>query len=355
MKSRTRAALAAVAALALLTAGCGNGNGEDSDGAKPVELRLLTHDSFNVSEDVLEAFQRDSRVKVRVVKSGDAGAALNQTILTKDNPRGDVFFGVDNTFLTRALDEDLFVPYESPRLAAVDDAYELDDRHRVTPIDHGDVCVNYDKEFFATSGLAPPETFEDLTREEYRGQLVVEHAATSSPGLAFLLGTIAHFGEDGWKDYWSQLQANDVAVASGWEEAYYQSFSGGAGEGDRPLVVSYASSPPAEVVFADPQPDEAPTGVATATCFEQIEFAGILEGTDHEEEARELIDFMLSVEFQEDMPLQMFVFPVVDDADLPPEFVEHAATVDDPLRMDTARINANRDDWIDQWTSIVLP
>jgi thiamine transport system substrate-binding protein len=336
----------------MIAASCGGG---DNNEAAPMELRLVTHDSFNVSEDVLDAFGEETGITVRIVKSGDAGAALNQAILTKNNPRGDVFFGVDNTFLTRALDEGLFLPYESPRLSAVADAFALDDEHRVTPIDHGDVCINYDKEYFAASGTAPPESFDDLAADALRGQLVVEHPATSSPGLAFLLGTIAHFGEDGWKDYWRRLRENDVEVASGWEEAYYQSFSGGAGEGTRPLVVSYASSPPAEVVFAEPQPDEAPTGVVTATCFEQIEFAGILDGTEHEEEAQQLIDFMLSVEFQEDMPLQMFVFPVVDDAELPAVFAEHAATVDDPLRLPASEIGRNRDEWIDEWTAIVLP
>ena len=349
--------LGLTATLVAAACGSGDGNGDtnaDRYGDKPVELRLLTHDSFNVTKKVLTAFERESGIKVKIVKSGDAGAALNQAILTKRNPRGDVFFGVDNTFLTRAFDEDLFVPYASPRLDEVDDRFEVDDEHRVTPIDHGDVCINYDKEFFSTGGTAPPASFEDLANAELKGKLVVEHPATSSPGLAFLLATIAHFGEDGWQEYWRRLRANDVKVDAGWEEAYYSSFSGGSGEGDRPVVVSYASSPPAEVFFAETPPDEAPTGVTTTTCFEQIEFAGILEGTDHEAEARQLIDFMLSTNFQEDIPLQMFVFPVVDDAELPDVFAKHAAKVDDPLRIDAEEIGRNRDDWIDQWTAIVV-
>ena len=352
-----RRLLALVLPALLVVAACGDDDDDDAASTTPepesVTIQLVTHDSFVVSDDVLAAFTEDTGIEVELVPLGDAGAALNQVILNKDDPLGDVLFGVDNTFLSRALDEELFVAYESPRLDAVDDRYELDDEHRVTPIDHGEVCVNYDRAFFE-GGITPPEDLADLAAPELRGELVVENPATSSPGLAFLLATIAEFGEDGWQDYWRSLRENDVQVATGWEEAYNQSFSAGAGKGEQALVVSYASSPPAEVVFADPPREDAPTGVATGTCFEQIEFAGILDGTEHVEEAQALVDFLLSDAFQEDMPLQMFVFPVVDSAELPEVFVEHAAVIEAPLQLDPAEVGENRDRWIEEWTSIVL-
>lgn len=352
----TRRIIPLLLAAALVLAACG---GDDDDvgstdttvRATAVTLKLVTHDSFAVSDDVLAGFTDDTGIKVEIVPQGDAGAALNASILNKDHPLGDVFFGVDNTFLTRALDADIFIPYTSPALENVPDRYVLDDEHRVTPIDHGDVCVNYDKSAYPD---APPATFDDLAAPAQKGKLVVENPATSSPGLAFLLATIAEFGEDDWQDYWRRLKADDVQVASGWEEAYNQAFSGGAGKGDKPLVVSYSTSPPAEVIYADPPIDAAPTGVVESTCFGQIEFAGILDGTDTQDEAQQLIDFMLSDAFQADMPLQMFVFPVVDGIDLPDAFTKYAATVDDPLSVPSADIDANRDRWIDEWTSIVL-
>ena len=276
-------------------------------------------------------------------------------MLSAGNPQGDVLFGVDNTLLSRALDNDLFVPYDAAGLDQVDPSLVLDDQHRVTPIDRGDVCLNYDKAAFADSGVPVPETLEDLTDDAYAGDLVVENPATSSPGLAFLLATVETFGEDGWVGYWEDLVANDVAVSSGWEDAYYGRFSGAAGsDGDRPLVVSYASSPPAEVIFAEEELDDAPTGVIEGSCFQQIEFAGILDGTDQPEAARQLVDFLLSEEFQADIPLQMFVFPARQDVDLPPEFVEYTVVPEDPVTMDPARIDANREDWIEQWTRTVL-
>ncbi len=220
----------------------------------------------------------------------------------------------------------------------------------MTPIDTGDVCLNYDREALADDEV--PQTLEDLV--DHADQLVVENPATSSPGLAFLLATVETFGEDGYLDFWQQLADGGVTVSQGWEDAYYGQFSGGSGEGDKPLVVSYASSPAAEVFYADPQPEESPTGVIAASCFRQVEFAGILRGTDDEAAAQRVIDWMLSVSFQEDIPLNMFVYPVNRDATLPDVFVQHAVLPDAPITMDPAEIGENRDAWIEAWTETVL-
>jgi thiamine transport system substrate-binding protein len=318
-----------------------------------VTLTLLTHDSFDVSEQVLQSFVDQTGIDVAVVPLGDAGSALNQTILTRDAPQGDLLFGVDNTFLSRALEAELFLPHESPALGSVPDEFQLDPEHRVTPVDYGDVCLNYDLAWFEQEDLAVPDDLDDLTAPEYAGLLAVQNPATSSPGLAFLLATIERFGEDGYLDYWEALRDNDVVVTDGWSEAYYDEFSG-AGDGDRPLVVSYASSPPAEVYFADPAPASPPTGVIEASCFRQIEFVGILAGTPHEAEARQLVDFLLGLEFQQDLPLTMFVFPVNEEAQLPEVFEQHAVVPDEPFRLDPVAIGANREEWIRAWTSTVL-
>jgi thiamine transport system substrate-binding protein len=220
----------------------------------------------------------------------------------------------------------------------------------VTPIDFGDVCLNYDVGYF-TGEPAAPTSLDDLVDPAYAGLTVVQNPATSSPGLAFLLATIAEYGEDGWEDWWSALAANGVRVTSGWEEAYYGDFTV-AGGGDRPIVVSYATSPPAEVIFAEERPEAAPTAVVEASCFRQVEYAGILRPS---ESAEALVDFMLSPAFQEDIPLNMFVFPAVADTPLPPEFVEFSVVPDDPLSLDPDLIEERRDEWIDRWTEIVLP
>lgn len=341
-------------ALLLALGACGDDGDstESSTGGEDVTIRLLTHDSFAVPDGLLEGFTEDTGIEVELLQGGDAGTVVNQAILAKDRPQADVLFGVDSTFLSRALDEEIFVPHEAEGIEDVDDELRVDG-DPVTPIDYGDVCLNYDKSWFDEQGVEPPQTLEDLVG--FADRLVVPNPATSSPGLAFLLASIETFGEDGWQRWWSDLQANGVQVVDGWEEAYYGEFSGGGGsDGDRPLVVSYASSPPAEVVYADPPVDEPPTGVIEAGCYRQVEYAGVLAGTEHEAEAGRLVDFMLSKPFQDELPLSMFVFPVHPDAELPEVFVEHAARPDDVLEMPPEEIGANRERWIDEWTDIVL-
>jgi thiamine transport system substrate-binding protein len=318
-----------------------------------VTLRLLTHDSFDVTEEVLASFTEETGIDVEVVPSGDAGTVVNQAILTADAPQGDLLFGVDTTFLSRALDEDLFLPYTSPRLERVPAELQPGDE-RVTPVDVGDVCLNYDVAAFEDGDVPPPESLDDLVDPAYEGMTVVMNPATSSPGLAFVLATVQEYGDDGWLTYWEELVDNDVLVTDGWSGAYYDEFSGSGQGGDRPIVVSYASSPAAEVLFAEEDLDEAPTAVVQASCVRQVEYVGILDGTEHEAEAQQLVDFLLSVEFQEDVPLTMFVYPVVDDAELPDVFIEHAELAEEPYAVDPLTIGDEREDWIEEWTDTVL-
>jgi thiamine transport system substrate-binding protein len=320
------------------------------------KLTVMTHDSFNVSEEALAEFEAANGVEVRFLKSGDAGEALNKAILSKNNPLADLFFGVDNTFLSRALNAGIFEPYRSPRLADVPDDLQLDDQYRVSPVDFGDVCLNYDKNWFKQHDLAPPQDLTDLTEPAYKGLTVVENPATSSPGLAFLLATIGRFGEDGYLDYWKQLKANGVKVTNGWEEAFYGDFTA-ASDGRRPIVVSYASSPPVMVYFSEKPLDESPIAAVTApkNAFRQIEFVGILKGTEKRELAEKMVDFMLGPAFQADIPLQMYMFPANQTVELPEIFTEYGGrAAEEPVRVDYDRIEEKRDDWIQAWTQTVL-
>jgi thiamine transport system substrate-binding protein len=336
---------AALTLTALMLGACSS-----TDSAAP--LRLLTHDSFEVSTAVIEQFEAETGITVEVIPLGDAGSALNRIILTADDPEGDVFFGIDSTFLTRALAADILLPYRADGLERVDpDLLPTDDR--VTPIDFGDVCVNYDIAWFEAAGLDVPQDLVALGDPTYAGLLAVQNPATSSPGLAFLLGTIERLGEDGAFALWSQLRENDVLVTDGWTEAYYGAFTH-ASDGDRPLVVSYASSPPAEVLFATVPTDVAPTGVILDTCSRQIEYVGILASTSRPDDARLLVDFLLSPVFQEDIPLTMFVFPARTDVALPDVFLAHAKLPERPVVMDPDRIDAGREGWIARFTTTVL-
>ncbi|MFI8536005.1 thiamine ABC transporter substrate binding subunit [Streptomyces aquilus] len=335
---------------------CGSSD-EGGSQSESKTVTLVSHNSWAVSKGVLAAFEKESGYQVKVLEDGDAGQAVNKAILTKDNPQGDVFFGVDNTLLSRALDNGLFQSYEAKGADTIKAGYRVDG-DKVTPIDTGDICLNYDKAWFTEHKLQPPTSYDDLIKPAYKNLLVTENASTSSPGLGFLLGTAAKYGDDGWEAYWTKLKANGVKVVDGWEQAYNEEFSGSAGgkkaKADRPLVVSYASSPPAEVIYADPKPSTAPTGVVEGTCFRQVEYAGLLSNAKNSKGGKALIDFLLTKKFQEDMPLNMFVYPVVEGAAVPAEFTKYGPAAKDPETMDPAKIADHRDDWVKSWTSLVL-
>ncbi|MEA3349146.1 MAG: thiamine ABC transporter substrate-binding protein [Chloroflexota bacterium] len=321
---------------------------------EPRTLTVMTHDSFAVSEQVLEAFEAEHGVEVQFIEAGDTGTAVNKAALSKNNPLADVFYGVDNTFLSRALEEGIFEAYASPVLAEIPDNFELDSENRALPVDYGDVCLNYEIAYFEENNLTPPENLEDLMKPEYAGMLAVENPATSSPGLAFLFATIGHFGVDGYLDFWDGLIKNDVLVVNDWETAYYSEFSQWGGT--RPIVVSYGSSPPFEVIFAEEPIETPPTAAITSagSCFRQIEFVGILAGTENRDLAEKWIDFMLSPTFQEDIPLQMYVFPVNPKAELDETFVEYLTVHASPAFVTPADIAAHREEWIEAWTEAVL-
>ena len=337
-----------------LLAAC-SGTSTVTQSTEPQTITIMTHDSFSVSEDVVKSFEETNNAKIVFLQSGDAGAVLNRAILTKDAPLADLLFGVDNTFLSRALEGDIFEAYESPALSEIQDEFKLDASNRALPVDYGDVCINYDKAYFADNNLAVPQSLEDLTKPEYEGLLVVENPATSSTGLAFMLATVAHFG-DGFTEYWQALKDNGVVVVDGWETAYYTNFSGSSGRGPQPMVVSYGSSPAVEVVYAETPLDDAPTAsiIGQDTCFRQIEFVGILKGTQNRALAEKFVDFMLSKEFQEDVPLQMFVYPANPDAVLPDEFTKYAQAPEQTALLAPEEIAANRDAWIQAWTDVVM-
>ena len=317
-------------------------------------LKVMTHDSFAVSAPVLKAFEDRTGIQVQFLQSGDAGTALNKAILSKDNPFADVFYGVDNTFLSRALDEGIFEPYNSPLLANIPSEFKLDPQNRALPVDYGDVCLNYDKGYLAAHKLDTPQNLDDLLKPEYKSQVVVENPATSSPGLAFLLATIAHYGDPGYLDYWKGLVKNDLLVVDDWEKAYNTEFTRAGGT--RPIVLSYSSSPPFEVIESQTPITEPPTGVVAGddACFRQIEFVGILKGTKNQAMAEKWVDFMLSTTFQEDMPLQMYVFPVNPAAKLNDTFVKFLVIPNKPAYVSPQDIAANRERWIAAWTATVL-
>nr|WP_318243712.1 thiamine ABC transporter substrate-binding protein [Oerskovia gallyi] len=337
-------------ALAACAGSTGAGSGESGSSAASSTVTLVTHDSFNVSEDVLAAFEKESGLTVKQVAPGDGGALVNQLVLTKGSPLGDVVFGIDNSFATRAIDEGVLEPYTPAGLADSAAQYAVGDG-ALTPVDLGDVCVNVDHTWFADKGLAEPVTLDDLTKPEYKDLLVVTNPATSSPGLSFLLATVGAYGEDGWEGYWAELKDNGVKVVDGWSDAYSVDFSGSEGKGPRPLALSYSTSP-AFTVSEDGASTS--TGALLDTCFRQVEYAGVLAGAENPEGAKKLVDFLVSDAFQADIADNMYMYPANADVALPEGWAEFAPLSPAPFEVAPADITAHRDEWIKAWTSTVI-
>lgn len=345
-----------VGGLILLVTACQAPAAQPSTEVTPV-LRVMTYSSFDMSEEVIAAFTEMHSAEIQFLDAGDTGQMLNQATLSKSNPQADVLYGLDNTFLSRALEAEIFVPYRAKGLDRVPAQYTAGLDGAVTPVDFGDVCLNYDRAYFEREGLAIPQSLDDLTAPAYQGLLVVENPASSSPGLAFLITTIGVYGEEGYLDFWQALKDNDVRVVEDWDSAYWGEFSGSSGsEGQRPLVVSYATSPAAEVYFSEGALDTPPTGAVTApgTCFRQVEYAGILQNNENQELAEAFLDFVLENDFQSAIPLHMWVFPTSSEADLPQVFAEFAVEAQAPVDVTPALIEEKREQWIEAWTEVVL-
>ncbi|CAB4615264.1 unannotated protein [freshwater metagenome] len=341
------AVLSAASSLALLAA-CGS----SQEQAGPAAVTLLTHDSFVVSEALVAQLKKETGITLKITTAGDAGAMLAGAVLAAGSPSADVMFGVDNTLLAKATNADVFSAYTSKNLDLVSPALKTDTGNGVvTPIDYGDVCINIDDAWFRKRNVAVPTSIDQLTQPAYKDLLVVQDPATSSPGLAFMLATQAKFG-DQWLSYWKQLEANGVQVSGSWTDAYESAFS--ASGGTRPLVVSYATSPPAEIVYAaNPKPKKPSTSVLTDGCYRQIEFAGVLRGTQNEGAAQQVVDWLLSPAVQADLPLSMFVFPARANTPLPEVFTKFATKVPNPLQLPATVVDANLKTWLNQWDEVM--
>ncbi|WP_426593544.1 thiamine ABC transporter substrate-binding protein [Cellulomonas sp. McL0617] len=343
-------AVLATASLAACSAIGSSDQASSSGGAGTVTL--VTHDSFALSDGLLAQFTKDTGLTVKVVQPGDAGTLVNQLVLTKDAPLGDLAYGIDNSFASRAIDEGVVQSYVSKVPAAADAGqYAVDGSDALTAIDKGDVCINVDHAWFTAHGQAEPATLEDLTKPAYKDLTVVPNAVTSSPGLAFLLATIGAFGQDGWQQYWTALKANGLQVADGWTDAYETDFSGGGGGGPRPIVLSYSSSPPFTVPKGGTEPT---TGALLDTCFRQVEYAGVLKGAKNPTGAEKLLDFLLSDKVQADIPGSMYMYPVSTSVQLPADWASWAPLATKPFDVPPADIAKNRADWLEQWSATVV-
>ncbi|MFC6153953.1 thiamine ABC transporter substrate-binding protein [Nocardioides yefusunii] len=346
---RLAALTATLVAATLSVSGCSVLGGNDGDAPQENVVSLLTHESFELPDDVIAEFESTTGLELRVIAAGDAGSIATELALNPDNPRGDVVFGIDTTFASRVLDAGAFAAHGVTLPAGAEKYALAEGADRLVPVDEANVCVNVDTDWFTKQKIEPPKTLDDLLDPTYRDLLVVPGASTSSPGLSFLLATIAAQGDD-WQEYWAGLLGNGAKVVDGWTEAYYTDFTAASEKGNRPIVVSYDSSPAFTL-----DGDRSTTAALLDTCFAQVEYAGVLRGAEHPENAKKLLDFLLSKDVQDVLPDSMYVFPVSDDATLPADWAKHAVQPDPEkvLAVSPAEIAENRETWLRAWNDVV--
>lgn len=360
-RAARRAALltipATVATLGLLLTGCATANSDAASGSDTQSVTIAVHDSFP-NEEFAAAASAATGYDVSVISAGDGGELTNKLVLTKGAPIADAFFGVDTIFASRLVTNDVVEPYR-PANAGESFGYlavypEGNDGHGVTdqtadfaltPIDQGATCVNIDPAWFAKQGIPEPAGYEDLTKPEYRDLTVLLDPTASSTGASFLVGTVAKFGEDGFADYWQQLMDNGARIEQGWSDAYNGQFTQGGGDGTKPIVVSYGSSP---AFTLNRDGSETTSRALLGTCSNQIEYAGVLAGAENPDGAKAVLDYLVSSEFQQGIPEAMYMYPVDSGVELPEAWAKFAPVPsDDELNdLPSAQIEQGREGWL---------
>lgn len=289
-----------------LTVGC------SKDADVPEILNVYCYDSFSSDWGpgpmIAEDFTAETGIEVVYHAPGDAVTVLNQLILEEGRSPADVVVGLDNSLLERAMESDLLTAYESPALSGVDESLIFDPGYFLLPYDYGHFAINYDSAVLEN----PPTSLEELTDSEYADSLVLMDPRTSTPGLGFLLWTVAVYGED-WPEYWERLKPSILTIADGWSQGYALFTSGEA-----PMVLSYGTSPAYHAEYEDT--DRYRAAEFSDGHIAQIEGVGILKSTAYPEAARTFVDFMLGSSAQYSLAMANIMLPVTDAVELPESF-----------------------------------
>ena len=360
MKKTINTIIASLLSLTILTCCTTNNTTSDtntnSNEQNIKEIKVLAYDSFNLDKNLIKEFEKTSGYKVKIIPSGGGGELVNKLVLSKNTPMGDVSVGIDSTFAGRTIKEKIF-QNNNVKLPEGAEKYVIAGDKTLTPISHGQICLNADKQWFDSKNIKTPETFTDIIKPEYKNLFASINPTTSSAGLGFFLSTVAKFGENGWQKYWQDLKNNGMKISKDWSGAYNVDFTAGEGKGTKPIVVSYVTSP-LETLETSQSSSNLPesttkTVALTDTCYDQVEYAGIVRNAKNKEGAEKFIEFMLSKKVQDVLLDTMYVFPVSNEATIPDEVLQHTPPVENALRLDPVVLEEKRQEWLREWNSII--
>jgi thiamine transport system substrate-binding protein len=307
------------------------------------ELLVYSYDAFPEALETLivEHFEIEYNVTATLERFQDTGAVYNQVWVERSNPQADVVIGLDNTYVGRALEGQLFQAYRPEGADRIREDIILDPEYRLTPFDWGHIVLNYDSEALPD----PPSTWEELLDPRLRESIVLMNPATSSPGRNFLLLTIAEHGEDGYLDFWEQIRPNILTITAGWSEGY-----GLYTQGEAPIALSYETSPAYHIEYEDTTRYK--NLILDGKGYGQVEVAGITSGAPNLANAKRLMDFILTNRFQQEIPLNQFMYPAVDGVALPAAF-EQLEKADETVFIPVDRVDANFEQWLSDWQAVM--
>ncbi len=311
-------------------------------------LTIYSYDSFvsyGLPDATNKLFEEKYNCKIEYRTFGGVGATLNRLILEKNNPQADLFVGLNMNNLARALEEEIFISYRPENYEVIPEEYRIDKNWRVTPFDGpNSLAIIYDSEVIKN----PPRSFEDLLKPEYKGKLILEDPRSSSPGMGFLLWTIAVYGEDHYLDYWEKLEPTIFHIYPDWTSAFDTAF---VQNKEAPMVLSYDVDP--AYFYYEDEVTRYKAVIPEEGGWLQLEFVGIVNDSKHQELAQQYMEFMLSREFQENLPLYQWAFPIDTSIQLP-ECYDYAVNADKYITLPLEDIANKSQIWLEQWIEMII-
>ncbi len=304
------------------------------------ELVIYTSDSFagGIAKVVIPKFEKQYSCKVKVVSFGSMGDVLARLIAEKNSPRADVVIGLNLQQLNKAINEGILEKYRATNSKNLTYKGFINDYGTV--YDYGAIAMLYNSEKVKN----PPRSFKDLLKPEYKGKIVLIDPRTSSTGLTFLMWTIAAFGEDGAMEYWKELKKNVLTFTSGWSAAFKMIETG---EAD--IIVSFATDG-AYSMYKYGTIKYVPV-IFEEGAYVLEEYAGIIKNAKNRALARAFIEFILTPEFQKEVPLNQWMLPVIN-IELP-EVFKYVPETKKILRVDP-KINERLDEILKKWEKAVI-
>ncbi len=302
--------------------------------ARAKEVVVYTYDSFcgewGPGAAIAKKFEEKTGLKVNYVDCGDGVEVLSRAILEKKSTVADVILGLDNNLALKAENAGILAEYEPEGSENIPAELKnaLGGKNLLTPFDYAPFAIMFDTK----SNVPAPECLDDLTKPIYEKKLILMNPRTSTPGLGFVAWTYVVKG-DALADYWKALKPNILTMSPGWSAGY-----GLFTNGEAPLVSSYTTS--AAYHYEYDKTDRYQALIFSDGHVLQVEGAGIARNAPNSKGAKLFMDFLVSEEAQNELPLTQWMLPANKNIKLPQSYIDGTPAPQKYLSYDPAKLSA---------------